>query len=52
MVPEDIKALAVPVLAHRLTAVRTFGLFSANRQIIERLLSTVARPTEDWGKRL
>lgn len=52
VVPEDIKALAVPVLAHRLTAVRTFGISSANRQIIERLLSTVALPTEDWGKRL
>lgn len=52
VVPEDIKALAVPVLAHRLTSVRTFGLSTSNGQIIERLLSTVALPTEDWGKRL
>lgn len=52
VVPEDIKTLAVPVLAHRLTCVRTFGLSSSNRQMIERLLSTVSLPTEDWGKRL
>lgn len=52
VVPEDIKTLAGPVLAHRLTCVRTFGLSSGGRQIIERLLSTVALPTEDWGKRL
>lgn len=52
VVPEDIKTLAIPVLAHRLTCVRTFGLSPRGRQIIERLLSTVALPTEDWGKRL
>lgn len=52
VVPEDIKTLAVPVLAHRLTCVRTFGLSSEGRQIMERLLSTVTLPTEDWGKRL
>jgi len=52
VVPEDIKTLAVPVLAHRLTTARTFGLKSSNQEIMERLLSTVPLPTEDWGKRL
>ncbi len=52
VVPEDIKMLAVPVLAHRLTTVQSFSSSSSSRQIIERLLSTVLLPTEDWGKRL
>lgn len=52
VVPEDIKTLAVPVLSHRLTTVLSFGLSSSNRQIIERLLSTIPLPTEDWGNRL
>lgn len=52
VVPEDIKTLAIPVLAHRLTTARTFGLKSSNQEIVERLLSTVPLPTEEWGKRL
>lgn len=52
VVPEDIKTLAVPVLSHRLTTARTFGLQSSNREIMERLLSAVPLPTEDWGTRL
>ncbi len=52
VVPEDIKTLAVPVLAHRLTTARTFGLKSSNSEIIERLLSTVSLTTEDWSRRL
>lgn len=51
-VPEDIKVLAVPVLSHRLTAAHTFGSPSLGRENIERLLGTVALPTEEWGKRL
>lgn len=50
MIPEDIKTLAVPVLAHRLTTARTFGLKTSGKEIIERLLTTVPLPTEDWGK--
>lgn len=52
VVPEDIKALAVPVLAHRLTTARAFGLLSSGSEIIKRLLDTVPLPTEDWGNRL
>ena len=51
VVPEDIKALAVPVLAHRLTTARAFGLQSSNQEIMKRLLSNVPLPTEDWSKR-
>ena len=48
VVPEDIKTLAVPVLAHRLTTARTFGLQSSAREIMSQLLSAVPLPTEDW----
>lgn len=51
-VPEDIKTLAVPVLAHRLICARSFGARSMAPQVIERLLSSVPLPTEDWGRRL
>ena len=52
VVPEDIKALAVPVLAHRLTTAHSFGGHTSNREILNRLLSFVPLPTEDWGVRL
>lgn len=52
VVPEDIKTLAVPVLAHRLICARSFGSRSMAPQVIERLLSSVPLPTEDWGRRL
>ena len=51
VVPEDIKTLAVPVLAHRLTTARAFGLQSSNQEIMKRLLSKIPLPTEDWSKR-
>ena len=41
-------SLAVPVLAHRLTTARTFGLQSSAREIMSQLLSAVPLPTEDW----
>ncbi len=52
VVPEDIKTLAVPVLAHRLVTARTFGTQATAAEEINRLLSAVPVPTEDWGKRL
>lgn len=51
VLPEDIKLLAVPVLAHRLTTARTFGLKTSGKEIIERLLTTVPLPEEDWEQR-
>ena len=49
-VPEDIKAVAVFVLAHRLVLSRGVGSHSTGTEIIEKLLSDVAVPTENWGK--
>ncbi len=51
-VPEDIKTLAVPVLAHRLVTARSFGMQASSADTIRRILATVPLPTEDWGKRL
>ncbi len=51
-IPEDIKALAVPVLAHRIIAARTFGMQATAAETVIRLLNQVPLPTEDWGKRL
>ena len=50
VVPEDIKAVAVFVLAHRLVLSRGVGSQSTGTEIIEKLLPDVAVPTENWGK--
>lgn len=50
VVPEDIKALAVPVLAHRLGAGRLSGRRLSAPEMIHRLLNTLPLPTEDWGR--
>lgn len=49
-VPEDIKTVAVPVMAHRLVISRGFGNLSTGSQIIEELLDTIAVPTEEWSR--
>lgn len=48
--PEDIKAVAVPVLAHRLTMNVSFGAASAARSAISELLNSITVPTENWSK--
>lgn len=52
VIPEDLKTLAVPVLAHRLSTARSFGTGSSGRDIIEGILASVPLPTEDWRTRL
>ena len=47
VVPEDIKSVAVPVLAHRLI---DDGSTYEKQAAIEQLLSSVAVPTEDWSR--
>ena len=46
VVPEDIKTLAVPVLAHRLILGTGAG---REKELIEKILGQVPVPTEDWG---
>ena len=49
-VPEDVRTLAVPVLAHRVTL--QHGVFdrAAGAGLIERLLDSVPVPTEKWAR--
>lgn len=47
--PDDIKTLAVPVFAHRLVRRTGTGRNMDGAQIIERILSEVSVPTEDFG---
>jgi MoxR-like ATPase len=46
VVPEDIKTLAVPVLAHRLILSGGYGKAANGRQIIESILEEVPVPSE------
>ncbi len=48
VVPEDVKQVAVPVLAHRLLSV--YGSEKSNTELIRGLLQSVALPTEDWSR--
>lgn len=48
VVPEDIKELAVPVLAHRLVIPHTFGKSSSCEDIILKILDEVPVPTEEF----
>lgn len=50
VVPEDIKAVAVPVLAHRLVIDRAVASSHAAEDVIEGILNTTEVPTEDWSK--
>ncbi len=49
VVPEDIKALAVPCLAHRIKMVGGFSAVHEQKAAIESLLSTVPVTTEAWS---
>lgn len=51
VVPEDIKELAVPVLAHRLIPARSVNQRISSREILTELLQTTPLPTEDWSIR-
>ncbi len=50
VVPEDIKALAVPCLAHRIKMVGGFSAVHEQKAAIEQLLTSVPITTEEWGK--
>ena len=50
VVPEDIKTVAGPVLAHRLITSRSVGALSSGAEIIARLLEEIPVPTENWNR--
>lgn len=51
VVPEDIKDLAVPVLSHRIKVGGALGNVREQKKAIEKLISSVELPTEEWGRR-
>lgn len=51
VIPEDIKEVAVPVLAHRLSMQVSFDASKAAQQVIMELLTVLPMPTEDWKGR-
>lgn len=50
VVPEDVKALAIPVLAHRLVLFEGFAGRKFYEDRIKAILEEIAVPTEDWSK--
>ncbi len=50
VLPEDIKHLAVPVLAHRLVLLEGYSGVKAYADKIESILNTTYVPTEDWSR--
>ena len=51
VVPEDIKKLAIPVLAHRLVLARGYGSSITGEKEMANILAAVPVPTEEWEKR-
>lgn len=50
VVPEDVKTLAIPVLAHRLVLLEGFAGRKSYEDRIKAILEEIAVPTEDWSK--
>ena len=50
VIPEDVKALAVPVLAHRITLEQGSFDYRSGAKLIENLLNRLPVPTEKWEK--
>ncbi len=51
VVPEDVKDVAVPVMAHRLVLSRCYGSVVTGEQRIAAILEQVKVPVEEWEKR-
>ena len=52
VLPDDVKALAVPVFAHRLILKVKYNSSSKASELVSRLLSTVPAPTESTTEKL
>lgn len=51
VVPEDIKTVAVPVMAHRLVLSRGYGSALTGENKIRGILEQIPVPTEEWERR-
>ena len=47
--PDDVKAVAVPVLAHRIVMSYGYGKGNDSEKFVEGLLGSIPVPTEDFG---
>ncbi len=47
--PDDVKAVAIPVLSHRIVLGYGYGKNNENQAFIERILSEINVPTEDFS---
>ena len=50
VVPEDVKALAVPVLAHRLIPAKSYGYYVEQERLMDEVLNEVPVPTEKFSQ--
>jgi MoxR-like ATPase len=50
VIPEDVKKLAVPILAHRIISYANLSKGNNQKAIIKNILDSTAVPTEDWSK--
>jgi MoxR-like ATPase len=50
VIPEDIKALAEPVLAHRLLLLGNYGSIRSGNEIVRDILRGITVPTENFGR--
>ncbi|MBE5926460.1 MAG: MoxR family ATPase [Lachnospiraceae bacterium] len=50
VIPEDIKALAIPVLAHRIVSYTSLSQTAGKENIINDIVSQIPVPTEEWDK--
>lgn len=51
VVPEDIKVVAVPVMAHRLVLSRGYGSALTGEKKIREILNRITVPTEEWERK-
>ncbi len=49
VIPDDVKAVAVPVLAHRIMTTGSFGKSKENEAIVQEILQRIEVPTEDFA---
>lgn len=49
VIPDDIKTLAIPIFAHRIISFNGYNS-SENSKLIDKILSEIKVPTEDWRK--
>lgn len=48
--PDDVKKLAIPIMAHRIICYEGYGNINASKDIIYEILDKIEVPTENWQK--